>query len=356
MSSDLFEPNQTQTDRPDTAGRRGPASSAPGEDRAVAAVAGRSAGRKAWAGAAEGDGLSTFLGWFSIGLGAVELLAPHQLSRAMGLAPSPMTSVLLQTYGVREVATGIGILQNPTSKEWVGARVAGDLLDLATLGVAATRAERPGRMAFAAAFVAGACALDLFATQRLAERRAAQSPEAARQPEPVVVRSITIGRPVTEVFSFWRELTNLPQFMHHLESVEILDERRSRWRARGPMGTTAEWESEITEAQENARLAWRSAEGSDLYHAGEVTFRAAPRGEGTVVTVRMQYAPPGGRIGAALLGLLGHEPGQKVGSDLRRLKQIMEVGEVVVSDASSVSGPAAGRPHAEQDTREKEAP
>jgi uncharacterized membrane protein len=66
-----------------------------------------------------------------------------------------------------------------------------------------------------------------------------------------------------------------------------------------------------------------------------VTFRAAPRGEGTVVTVEMRYAPPGGRIGAALLKLFRKEPGQQIGDDLRRFKQIMEIGEVLHSDAST---------------------
>jgi uncharacterized membrane protein len=136
--------------------------------------------------------------------------------------------------------------------------------------------------------------------------------------------------------------------MHHVESIEALDERRSRWRVTGPAGTQAEWVSQIVEDRENELIAWQTESESDLYHAGRVTFRAAPPGDGTVVTVEMQYAPPGGRIAAALLKLFRKEPGQQVIDDLRRLKQVLEVGEVVQSNASVMPRIAAARPHAER--------
>jgi uncharacterized membrane protein len=133
--------------------------------------------------------------------------------------------------------------------------------------------------------------------------------------------------------------------MRHVESIESLGEGRSRWRATGPGGTHVEWTSEIVEDRANERIAWQTTGDTELYHSGKVTFRAGPRGEGTVVTVEMQYAPPGGQIGAALLKLFRKEPGQQVIDDLRRLKQVMEIGEVVQSDASIEPGIAAAQPH-----------
>ena len=354
MSSHPFETNEIDsTGRGDDPGRSSAGESFLPLDYAGqgVAIAGRGPGREGWTGAVNGDGLGTFLGWFSIGLGAAELLAPHQVSRAIGLRPSPATTAVLQAFGLREVATGWGILANPTSKEWVGARIGGDVLDLAMLGVALARAERPGRTALAAAFVMGAGVLDLLGAERLAERRKATSAAQGAEPEPVVLRSVTVGRPVTEVFAFWRDLGNLPRFMQNVDSIESLGEKRSRWRASGPAGTTVEWESEITEERENELIAWRSVDSSDLYHSGRVQFRPAPREEGTIVSVEMQYAPPGGRIGAALLKLFGQEPGQQLATDLRRFKQLMETGEVLLSDASAVKGPAAGRPHDRSELR-----
>jgi hypothetical protein len=192
------------------------------------AVRGRSVGREGWSGLPSPDPLAKFLGWFSIGLGALELFGPSTVARAIGVRPSPIWNGVLQTYGLREIANGAGILANPTSKEWVGMRIGGDALDLATLGIALTQATRPTRTLGATAFVLGALALDLLGTERLAEQRKAPTREHLSAATPVVLRSITIGRPVDEVYAFWKDPTNFSSFMHHVESVEPIDERRSR--------------------------------------------------------------------------------------------------------------------------------
>lgn len=319
--------------------------------RAPRAIRARGPGREAWSGASGGDPLASFLGWFSVGLGALELLAPTTVARAIGVEPTPAWNGLLRLFGVREIASGAGILANPTSKEWVGLRVGGDALDLTALSVALTQSVRPSRTLAATAFVLGATLLDILGTERLAERRLAPTREYARAVEPLVLRSITVGRPVNEVYAFWRDFTNFPRFMRHVESVERLDGGRSRWRATGPAGTRAEWVSEVVEERENDLLSWQTVGESDLYHAGKVTFRPAARNEGTTVTVEMQYAPPGGRVAAALLKLFRKEPGQQVGDDLRRFKQVMETGEVVHSDASIAPRVSPAQPQADSQQR-----
>jgi uncharacterized membrane protein len=319
--------------------------------RAARAISGRGPGREAWSGASGGDPLASFLGWFSVGLGAFQLLAPTTVAHAIGVQPTPVWNGLLRLCGVREIANGAGILANPTSKEWVGLRVGGDALDLTALTVALTQSVRPSRTLAATAFVLGATFLDLLGSERLAERRAAPTREYARAVEPLVLRSITVGRPVNEVYAFWKDFTNFPRFMRHVESVERLDGGRSRWRATGPAGTRAEWVSEIVEERDNELIAWQTVGESDLYHAGKVTFRPASRGEGTTITVEMQYAPPGGRVGAALLKLFRKEPGQQVSDDLRRFKQVMETGEVVHSDASIAPRVAPAQPQAHSQQR-----
>jgi uncharacterized membrane protein len=307
------------------------------------AIRGRQPGREAWIGVADGDYLTQALGWFSVGLGTLQLIAPSTVARAMGVQPTPVWKGVVRVCGARELATGAGILANPTSKEWVGMRIGGDALDLLTLGVAMTQSVRPARTLGAMAFVLGATLLDLLGTERLAERRKAPTREYARSGEPLVLRTITVGRPVNEVYAYWRDVTNFPRFMDHVESIEKLDERRSRWRVTGPAGTSAEWISEIVDERANELIAWQTVGASDLYHTGRVTFRPGPRGQGTIVTVEMQYAPPGGRVGAALLKLFRREPGQQIIDDLRRFKQVMEVGEVVHSDASIERRIAAAR-------------
>jgi uncharacterized membrane protein len=134
--------------------------------------------------------------------------------------------------------------------------------------------------------------------------------------------------------------------MTYLDSVRVLDDRRSAWKAKGPIGSQYEWQAEITEDQPGERIAWRSLPPSDAFNTGVVRFVPAPRDQGTEVHVELRYAPPAGPLGAAVAKLFGREPGQEVMSDLRRLKQVLETGEVMHSDASIAAGPHAARPGA----------
>jgi uncharacterized membrane protein len=143
-----------------------------------------------------------------------------------------------------------------------------------------------------------------------------------------VRHAVTINRPLDEVYRFWRSVENLPRFMDHLEAVEQVDTRRSRWRAKGPLGTRVEWEAEIINEVENEVIGWASLPGGHVVTAGSVNFRPAPGGRGTEVHVKLQYDPPAGKAGAAFAKLFGEEPSQQIQEDLRRLKELMEAGEV----------------------------
>jgi len=145
-----------------------------------------------------------------------------------------------------------------------------------------------------------------------------------------VEKSVTINRPVAELYAFWRNFENLPRFMRHLESVTVLDGRRSRWRAHAPAGRTIEWEAEIHNEIPDELIAWRSLPGSEVNNAGSVHFRPAPAGRGTEVRVVLSYEPPAGsgRLGASIARLFGEEPSQQVEDALQRFKQVMEAGEI----------------------------
>jgi uncharacterized membrane protein len=143
-----------------------------------------------------------------------------------------------------------------------------------------------------------------------------------------VHESIRLENPIDEVYRFWRRLENLPQFMSHLQSVSETGGGRSHWVACGPAGTTAEWDAEIIKDQPNDTISWRSLPGSDVVTAGSVTFKRARSGQSTQLTVHLQYDPPGGRAGSWIAGLFGREPSQTIREDLRRVKQLLEAGEI----------------------------
>ncbi len=146
-----------------------------------------------------------------------------------------------------------------------------------------------------------------------------------------VEESVTINRPVDELYRFWRHLENLPRFMTHLESVERITDTLSRWRAEGPGGTHVEWTAEIINEVPNQVIGWKSIEGSDVVSAGSVNFDDLGVGQGTRVRVRLQYSPPGGKVGAALARWMGRDAATEIREDLRRFKQLVESGEIATS-------------------------
>jgi uncharacterized membrane protein len=134
--------------------------------------------------------------------------------------------------------------------------------------------------------------------------------------------------PVEEVYRFWRRLENLPRFMRHVEVVTDLGDGRSHWIVRGPAGLPLEWDAELINDVENRLIAWKSLPGADVVSAGSVRFSVAREGRSTEVSVHLQYAPPAGKAGAWAAGLFGREPSQTLREDLRRLKQLLEAGEI----------------------------
>jgi len=285
--------------------------------------------RQRLTGAAD-ERLAKGLGWFSIALGLTQLLAPDGMARLIGVRPTGTTRSVMRAVGVRELGAGIGILARRRPAGLVWARVGGDAMDMALLGRALTsdKSQR-GRTAAATAAVAGVTALDVFAAQRLGSGNGA-----ADHAGSLVRQTITVNRPIEDVYRFWRDFENLPRFMVHLESVQVMPGGRSQWRTKGPVGRTVAWDAEITADRPNELIAWRSLEGADVENAGDVRFARAPGGRGTEVHVALHYRPPAGLVGAAAAMLFGQSAEQQTRDDLRRFKQVIEAGEVVRSEGS----------------------
>jgi uncharacterized membrane protein len=259
------------------------------------------------------DDIARGLGWFSVGIGLAQILAPRAVCRIAGL---PQVPAFTRLCGIRELVCGIGILTQRDPTPWLKARIAGDAMDFACLVAAApVSGSRGARLTVAAAAVAGVTVVDVYCSRELSDDR---------RPAPLHVRtSLAIARPPEALYRFWRNLSNLPTVMPHLKSVSALDAMRSHWSAVGP-GGAIEWDSEIIDDAPNERLAWRSLESAPVYNAGSVCFDPDPAGGGTVVTVELLYDPPLGTIGASLAKLLGR--GQPIRADLSAFKQLMESG------------------------------
>ncbi|HVJ06737.1 MAG TPA: SRPBCC family protein [Candidatus Saccharimonadales bacterium] len=152
-----------------------------------------------------------------------------------------------------------------------------------------------------------------------------------------VERSFTINRPVSEVYDYFRNFENLPKFMLHLREVRVTGDKTSRWVAEAPLGFELEWDAEIVDEAQNRHLAWQSLPGTLIPNRGSVAFRPASEYHGgTEITVVLEYMPPAGRGGALFARVFGREPGMQIREDLRRLKQLLEAGEIPTTD---------GQPH-----------
>jgi uncharacterized membrane protein len=295
------------------------------------------------------------LGWFSIGLGLAQIGASRTLARLIGVNDDHQTRNTMFAIGLREITSGIGILSRPRSAGWLWARVGGDLMDLALLGKAMSSDESAkSRVTAATAAVVGVTVLDVMIGQQLSRGGNGAEMEfdgsrATRRGRSTgsgihVTQAITIKRPRSEVYSFWRNFENLPRFMAHLESVHVIDERRTQWKAKAPAGTTVQWVAEMVEDRPDDLIAWRSLPDAGVPNSGTVRFKDAPGNRGTEVLVELRYRPVGGKLGALIAKLFGEEPEQQIKGDLRRFKQVMEIGEIVHSDASIHRGPHPAHP------------
>jgi uncharacterized membrane protein len=278
------------------------------------------------------------LGWLSIGLGVAGILAPHALARFLGTRNH---GILFRLMGLREIATGIGILSQPRATGWMRARVAGDILDLFALRKAFdSERSRPVNIALASLAVGGITALDVRCARDLGRNDGTATDATMKAAKTLLInitKTLLINRSPEELYGYWRDFQNLPRFMKNLESVEVIGPKVSRWTAKGPAGSQVKWEAEIIDDRSNECIAWRSLNG-DVEHTGRVRFERFPNGRGTLVRVEMQYSPPAGAIGGAVAKLFGRTPEQEVEEDLRRFKQMMETGEIITTH-----GQPAGR-------------
>jgi uncharacterized membrane protein len=147
-----------------------------------------------------------------------------------------------------------------------------------------------------------------------------------------VCHTFTVNRTPWDLYEYWRKLENLPRILSYLESVTVVDEKRSHWVAKGPLDMRWEWDAEIINDEPNRLIAWRSLGNADVDNAGSVTFIPGAEGRGTEVKVVIDYIPTGGRFGQIIAKALGRDPSAEIREGLRDFKRFMETGEVPTTE------------------------
>jgi uncharacterized membrane protein len=146
--------------------------------------------------------------------------------------------------------------------------------------------------------------------------------------------SLLINCTPQQAYRFWRDFENLPRFMNRLETVTVLDDRRSRWVALGPLNRRIKWDTEITGERENEYISWRSLPGSDIQVDGSVEFREAPANRGTLISAYLEFRPIKG-TGGTLAKFLSKGASFAIRQDLRRFEALIETGEIPTIEGQS---------------------
>ena len=263
------------------------------------------------------------LGWLSVALGATAVLAPRPLATLTGLRAPP---ALLPFVGLRELASGWGLLTQEQSSPWLWSRVVGDVMDLAVIASALTPSNRQRTRALGTAgVVAAIAAADLAAAiahSNRGRRAVASGPFS---------EGLIVNKTPQECYEFWRDVNNLPRFSAAVESVAQIDDRHVRWMLRGPLSQKTAVTIKTTTDEPARRIAWHSVGRSDLSHAGVVRFDPAPGNRGTLVSALLWYPPLSGTAGWRIASLVGADPRSFLREDLRRFKQLLETGEVATT-------------------------
>lgn len=141
-----------------------------------------------------------------------------------------------------------------------------------------------------------------------------------------VKHSIVINRPADVLYSYWRNLENLPSIMTQLKSVRDIGGNHSHWVVEAPsiLGGSVEWDARIIRDEPNRKIAWESLPGADVSNAGSVSFEPTPDHGSTEVRVVLEYIPPAGGVGQWLAERFGVDPEQQIVRDLQNFKRLME--------------------------------
>jgi uncharacterized membrane protein len=136
--------------------------------------------------------------------------------------------------------------------------------------------------------------------------------------------SISVNASAEQLYTWWRQLVHLPQVMPHLERVDVIDDKLSRWTAKAFGQVPLTWQAEVINEVPFETIGWRTLPGEAIQHAGSVVFKGLPGTGGTDVRVHLQYAPPGGRAAAWFAALLGEDPARLTRDGLEALKHRFE--------------------------------
>ncbi len=155
---------------------------------------------------------------------------------------------------------------------------------------------------------------------------AAQPPAEPRIHE--FVARVVVARPRRELYAFWRDFTNAPKFMAHVEGVTEVDSLSSMWTVRNDAGNATQWEMLVTDEEADRLIAWSTSGNTPVSYSGRVEFQDAGGSAATEVTATVRHEEHSGLVETLIEAVAGShetkEPPVQSGADLARFKEYME--------------------------------
>lgn len=299
-------------------------------DQAVPRTSGATLPDRLKAAMLEPEAISRLLGWVSIGLGAYEVTRAGRLVRMTGGWRSGTTRL----FGLREIATGIGILNARDPAPWIWGRVGGDGLDLLALLLGFGRSGAKARRTLAIGAVAGITALDILSAQRVG-RAGVDRPVA----EFSARRSLTMRGDAASLRAKWQDPALLAQVMEFVAELDGDADGSTRWTVnqlfgRDLPGGLLAWHTKTAATDAPDRLLL-TAGSTALPVSLELLFRPADArlaragGEATIVTMELRLGPADAVLARSLVRLVGSLPlAPLVDKALHRFKSLVETGEI----------------------------
>lgn len=152
-----------------------------------------------------------------------------------------------------------------------------------------------------------------------------------------ITKSMLIHAPVEQVYEFWHDFENFPEFMNYVKEIKVEGDV-SHWVVEGPGGVPVSWDAVTYKDVPNRLIAWKSLPGSTIPNAGRVTF--IDNGDNsTTVQLKISYNPPAGELGLMVAKVFGADPKSEIDEDLKQLKSFFEPVDNATTDEEAHEEP-----------------
>jgi uncharacterized membrane protein len=143
-------------------------------------------------------------------------------------------------------------------------------------------------------------------------------------------RAVTIREAPETIHAALRDPATLSRIFGGEATCVWLGPEEMEWTVPTPLGDTA-IRLRLVSDRNGEVLAWRSVDGASVDMEAKVQLRRTEPDRGTVVEAHVAWRPLLGMAGALAARMVGSDPGTLCTHALKRLKMLLETGEIAIA-------------------------